>query len=84
MALIEINLDIFDTDDLVYELHERGFNFMDEVDEEDLAEYIEATAYGRVTQNTLDNVDQKYLEEIIQKFHQSSLLERQEMYNKLK
>jgi len=71
-------------DDLVQELHNRGFHFIDETDKEDMIEFLEERGHEVCLQNNieseLDIIDEQRLDQITEKFISGSWAEREEMY----
>jgi hypothetical protein len=94
---VEYHLDMIDPDDcecetvdeaeeweLVDELKSRDFNFVDELDDDELLDEMESRGLSEyVTISGLDCVDAKMLEEITTLFLNSTLAQRQIMYNLL-
>jgi hypothetical protein len=70
--------------ELVDELKSRGFNFEDELDDDDLLDEVEARGLGEhIAIQGLDYVDTEILKEITTLFLNSTLAQRQIMYNLL-
>jgi len=82
---VDINLSDFDNEELYQELIERGFDFpQDSIDDEDMISSLEESGYEvrwlGSTEENLDYKDGVMLDEIIDKFHNSSWKEREEIY----
>lgn len=76
-------------DDLVWELKNRNFDFLDEVDQDAMIEYLQSDGYtvdgnDGVIHSDLDYMDAAMLGEIAQKFLESSVFERQDIYDLIK
>jgi hypothetical protein len=94
---VEYHLDMIDPDDcecetvdeaseweLVDELKSRDFNFEDELDDDDLLDEVAARRLGEhIAIQGLDYVDTEILKEITTLFLNSTLAQRQIMYNLL-
>lgn len=85
MDLLE---DLFDSD-LVSELEDRSYNFMQEVDEDDMIDYLEENGYIVTSDDeksigVLDNIAEIQLEEIKNKFISGSWQEKEEIYSLIK
>jgi hypothetical protein len=94
---VEYHLDMIDPDDcecetvdeaeeweLVNELKSRGFNFEDELDDDELLDEMESRGLSEyVTISGLDCVDTKMIKEITELFLNSTLSQREIMYNLL-
>jgi hypothetical protein len=87
-------LDDTDTDDLVSELQDRDYNFIRGAEPEALIAKLEVIGYKVFDEydktydeflklSALDNIDLHKLKEIVRKFMQGSLQEREDMYQTL-
>ncbi len=87
---VEKYLHLVDEYDLTQELHDRSFNFAEEVDIDDCIEKIEMRGYVVLDEmeiessKDLDYVDSVNLDEIIDMFTNASWSERQEIYLRVK
>ena len=84
----EIDLEDFGESELVQALQNIGFDFISEVDTEDMIDAIESDGYEVTLENVildqdLDHIDQQMLDQIVNKFHNGSWDEREEMYKNL-
>jgi hypothetical protein len=84
----EIDLSDFSEEELVTALQNMGFDFISEVDTEDMIDAIESDGYEVTLENVildqdLDHIDQQMLDQIVNKFHNGSWDEREEMYKNL-
>lgn len=72
--------------DLIWELKNRYFDFIDEVDEDEMVDYLQRNGYlvdgeyNLMTTN-IDLIDTRMLEEITSKFLSASIFERERIYN---
>ena len=72
--------------DLLCELASRDFNFIDEVDEDEMVDHLQRNGYlvdgePNVMTANLDIIDNNMLDEITLKFLNSSIFERERIYN---
>ena len=71
--------------DLIWELKNRYFDFIDEVDEDEMVDYLQRNGYlvqgesSGITAN-LDLIDTRMLEEITSKFLNTTIFERKRIY----
>lgn len=71
--------------DLIWELKNRYFDFIDEVDEDEMVDYLQRNGYlvqgesSGITAN-LDLIDTRMLEEITSKFLNTTIFERGRIY----
>lgn len=83
----ESSLDDFDNDDFVKALKSSGYNFAQQVTEEDCIEVLEVGGYvitdENDEENRLDYVCSRQLEEIKEKFLEGNWSERESIYNKI-
>lgn len=75
--------------DLVWELKNRNFDFLDEVDQDDMIEYLQRDGYtvddvDGSMHSDLDYMDAAMLDEITQKFLESSVFDRENIYKLIK
>jgi hypothetical protein len=85
---VEYHLDMIDPDDCecetVDELKSRDFNFVDELDDDDLLDEVEARGLSEhITIQGLDYIDVKRLEEITNLFVNGSWHQKEIMYKLL-
>ncbi|HSE99944.1 MAG TPA: hypothetical protein VLA48_03525 [Nitrososphaeraceae archaeon] len=82
------SLDDFDEDDIVSHLEDGGYNFSKHIGEEDCIEFLEESGYTVLTDSEVDNgldiIDSRMLEEIEDIFINSSVFEREKIYNLIK
>ena len=85
MAQVVVTLEDFDEDDMIQHLREEGYDFSVEVDIEEMIEQLESEGYTVLTNSEaddgLDIVDSRMLEEIKGVFINSSVFEREKIYN---
>jgi|GEM_PF-4878224 len=79
----EASLDDFSKYDLVRELKDRGFDFIEEVNDQDMIHYLESVGCSIVDENDTDNdydyVDDCLFEDIVSVFDSLSCAKRQEL-----
>jgi len=85
---VESRLSDFSEHDIVSYLKEEDFNFITEVDEDDMIDYLESEGYiitdsDEMESNGLDYIDTVRLEEITSKFINGNWAEKEEIYSKL-
>lgn len=82
------SLEDYDDLDLLEELDSRDYEFIHEVDDSEMVEYLRDVGYtvfegDERDESGLDYIDQKRLEEITELFLKGSFQEREEIYNKI-
>ena len=77
---VTVDLDDWETDELIEELQDRNYNFIKEIDLDEAIEYVESCGY-RVEGSSLgDNiVENLQLEELISNFLSADFKKREEM-----
>lgn len=82
------SLDDFDIDDIADYLEEEDYNFSKHIGEEDCIDFLEDSGYAVLTNSEaddgLDIIDSRMLEEIKDIFINSSVFEREKIYNLIK
>lgn len=81
---VEVDLDDFDNEELHQELKDRGFEIPNDMDDEEMIDCLEQSGYEvrwiGTTEEILDYKDGVMLNEIIEKFHNSSWIQREEIH----
>lgn len=84
--MAQVSLEDFDEYNIIQHLREEGYDFSIEVDTEDMISRLESEGYTVLEnsiqeENSLDIIDSRMLEEIKDIFINSSVFERERIYN---